>query len=227
MIVGGGNTDTNNPAINLVDIIDLNAPGPAYVPGPDLPGPGKLYVNLINLPDRTVLAANGAQYNRSGDVRTAAVYDPQANSWLSINPDPVGRNYHSSSILLPDGRVAVLGSNPADNSFDLRISVYSPSYLHRGERPTILQAPETAGYGDIVDLTVEGEVTAASLMAPMSATHQTDTNARLIDLPLAGSGNARTVQVPDNPNLVPPGPYMLTVLDADGVPSQAKWVRIS
>ncbi|WP_298582692.1 kelch motif-containing protein [uncultured Kocuria sp.] len=227
MIVGGGNTDTNNPAINLVDIIDLNAPEPTFEPGPNLPGPGKLYVNLINLPDRTVLAANGAQYNRSGDVLTAAVYDPQTNNWLSINPDPTGRNYHSSSVLLPDGRVAVLGSNPADNSFELRISVYSPSYLHRGERPQITQAPETAGYGDILNLEVEGEVTAASLMAPMSSTHQTDTNARLIDLPLAGSGSSRTVQVPDNPNLVPPGPYMLTVLDADGVPSQAKWVRIS
>ena len=67
----------------------------------------------------------------------------------------------------------------------------------------------------------------ASLMAPMSATHQTDTNARLVDLPLAGEGNTRTVQVPDNPNLLPPGPYMLTVLDAKGVPSEAKWVWIS
>ena len=227
MIVGGGNTDTNLPATNLVDIIDLNQESPAYVPGPDLPGPGKAYVNLVNLPDRTVLAANGAQYNRSGDVLTAALYDPEANSWTSINPDPVGRNYHSSSILLPDGRVAVFGSNPADNSFDFRISVYSPPYLFQGARPQVVQAPESAGYGDVLELGVEGEVVSASLMAPMSATHQTDTNARLVDLPLAGEGNTRTVQVPDNPNLLPPGPYMLTVLDAKGVPSEAKWVWIS
>lgn len=227
MIVGGGNTDGNIPATNLVDIIDLNEPTPAYEPGPTLPGPGKAYVNLVNLPDRTVLAANGAQYNRTGDVFSAALYDPEANSWSSIDPDPVGRNYHSSSILLPDGRVAVFGSNPADNSFDFRISVYSPPYLFQGERPQLTRAPERAGYGDVVELGVSGEVVSASLMAPMSATHQTDTNARLVDLPIAGEGAARTAQIPDNPNLLPPGPYMLTVLDADGVPSEAKWVWIS
>ena len=227
MIVGGGNTDTNLPATNLVDIIDLNAATPAYVPGPDLPGPGKAYVNLVNLPDRTVLAANGAQYNRTGDVATAALYDPEANAWTSVDPDPVGRNYHSSSMLLPDGRVVVLGSNPADNSFEFRISVYSPPYLFQGERPQLVQAPERAGYGDVLDLGVTGDVVSASLMAPMSATHQTDTNARLVDLPLAGEGGTRTAQVPDNPDLLPPGPYMLTVLDAAGVPSEAKWVWIS
>jgi hypothetical protein len=227
MIVGGGNTDTNNPGTNLVDIVDLSEPSPAYRPGPALPGPGKAYVNLVNLPDRTVLAANGAQYNRTGDVHTAALYDPGDNAWLPVDADPVGRNYHSSSILLPDGRVAVLGSNPMDNSFEFRISVYSPPYLFQGERPRILEAPGAAGHGDVVDLQVEGDVVSASLLAPMSSTHQTDTNARLVDLPLAGAGTSRTVQVPDNPNIVPPGPYMLTVLDAEGVPSEAKWMWIS
>ena len=227
MIVGGGNTDGNAPATNLVDVLDLSEDAPAYQPGPDLPGPGKAYVNLVNLPDRTVLAANGARFNRTGDVHTAAIYDPQDNAWTSVDADPVGRNYHSSSILLPDGRVAVMGSNPLDNSFDLRISVYSPSYMFQGERPRLLSAPQQAGYGDVLDLEVAGDIVSASLMAPMSSTHQTDTNARLIDLPLAGTGADRTAQVPDNPNLVPPGPYMLTVLNADGVPSEAEWVWVS
>lgn len=227
MIVGGGNTDANLPATSLVDIIDLSAPSPGYEPGPDLPGPGKGYVNVLNLPDRTVLAANGAQHNRSDDVHTAAIYDPVANAWRSVAADPIGRNYHSTAILLPDGRVAVLGSNPADNSFELRISVFSPPYLFGGDRPTIERAPESAGYGAAFELEVTGEVASASLMPPMSATHQTDTNARLVDLPIVGTGDVRTVQVPHNPNLLPPGPYMLTVVDADGVPSVAKWVWIS
>lgn len=227
MIVGGGNTERNAEAINLVDIIDLNSANPEYKPGPDLPGPGKAYVNLVNLPNRTVLAANGAQYNRAGNVHTAAIYDPQSNSWQSVEADPVGRNYHSTSILLPDGRVAVFGSNPMDNSFEFRISVYSPPYLFQGDRPDILQSPESATYGETLTVQVEGDVTAASLMPPMSSTHQTDTNARLVDLPMAGSGGTRTLQIPDNPNLLPPGPYMLTVLDSAGIPSVAKWVWVS
>lgn len=227
MIVGGGNTETNVPAINLVDIIDLKQPNPTYVPGPDLPGPGKTYVNLLNLPDRTVLAANGAQHNRSDNVMTAAVYQPATNSWLSIGADPVGRNYHSSAILLPDGRVAVLGSNPMDNSFDLRISVYSPKYMFNGTRPTITAAPTAATRGQQITLQTTGTIKAAQLMSPMSATHQTDSNARLVDLPMTTSGGTVSATIPSNPNLLPPGPYMLTVLDTNNLPSTAKWVWIS
>lgn len=226
MIVGGGNTETNEPAISLVDIVDLNSPTPSYSPGPDLPGPGKAYVNLVNLPDRTVLASNGARHNRASDVLTAALYDPADNQWQSVPADPVARNYHSTAILLPDGRVAVLGSNPLDNSFEFRISVYSPPYM-AADRPRILEAPKRAGYGESFTVQVDGEATAASLMSPMSATHQTDTNARLIDLPISETGNTYTVQVPENRNLVPPGPYMFTVLDGAGVPSTARWVWIS
>ncbi|WP_246858539.1 galactose oxidase early set domain-containing protein [Citricoccus sp. SGAir0253] len=227
MIVGGGNTDMNSPAINLVDIIDLSQPNPAYVPGPDLPGPGKGYVNLLNLPDRTVLAANGARHNRSDNVMTAAVYRPSTNDWLSITPDPVGRNYHSSAILLPDGRVAVLGSNPLNNSFELRISVYSPKYMFNGTRPAITSAPAKATYGEKITLRTKGTLKAAQLMSPMSATHQTDTNARLVDLPMTTKGGTVSATIPNNPNLLPPGPYMLTVLDANDIPSIAKWVWIS
>ena len=66
----------------------------------------------------------------------------------------------------------------------------------------------------------------AQLIAPLSATHQTDTNARLIDLPLSGTGTRRTAQLTANRNLVPPGPYMLTVSSASGVPSLARWVWV-
>ena len=227
MIVGGGNTDTANPGINLVDLIDLSSPTPAWTAGPAMPGPGKMYVNLVTLPDRTVLESDGAQFNRTGDVMTAAIYNTAANAWTPIAPDPVGRNYHSTATLLPDGRVVVLGSNPVDNSFETRISIYSPPYLHRGTRPTITGAPAQLGYGEAFTLDVTGSVSSASLLAPMSPTHQTDTNARLVDLPITGTGAHRSAQIPDNPNLLPPGPYMLTVLDSVGVPSVAKWVWVS
>lgn len=227
MIVGGGNADGNVPGINLVDIIDFKQAAPAYVPGPDLPGPGKMYVNLVNLPNRTVLAANGGQLNRAANIQTASIYNPATNTWKVIGADPIGRNYHSTAILLPDGRVAIMGSNPLDNSFELRISVYSPPYLFKGTRPTITSAPGAASHGQSIQLGVTGNVSSASLMPPMSATHQTDTNVRLVDLPIAGTGSNRTAQIPNNPNILPPGPYMLSVLDADGVPSISKWVWIS
>ena len=225
MIAGGGSVD-NGGSTNTTDIINLNETNPTYRPGPTLPGPGRMYLNLTTLPDRTVLASNGGQVARGGDVLSASVYSPAANTWTQVAADPIGRNYHSGSILLPDGRVAVFGSNPADGSYELRISIYEPPYLFKGTRPTITSAAADATYGQSLALGVTGTVTSASLTSPGSPTHQTDTNVRMIDLPITGSGTARTAVIPANRALVPPGPYMLTVLDDKQVPSVAQWINV-
>jgi hypothetical protein len=231
LITGGGNIDTNVPGIGLSDVIDLNDANPAYQPAADLPGEGKMYVNATILPDRTVLTTNGGRLNRddSANVLSAAVYEPTSGAWTEMAADPVGRNYHSTAVLLPDGRVAVMGSNPGDGSFELRISLYEPTYLFKGPRPTIANAPASATYGEEFSFAVGGESTIrwAQLMRPMSVTHQTDANMRLVDLPITVDAGVATVSVPANPNLLPPGPYMLTVTDSQGVPSEAVWVMIA
>ena len=71
-----------------------------------------------------------------------------------------------------------------------------------------------------------GNVASASLTSPISATHQADSNARLVDLPISDTGPSRNVTIPANRALLPPGPYMLTVVDTNGVPSPAKWINI-
>jgi hypothetical protein len=232
MIAGGGNITTQNPAINTTDLIDLKAPSPSYVPGPDLPGLGKMYLNATTLPDRTVLMTNGGQLNRdnSTNVYTAAVYNPASNAWTPVAADPIGRNYHSTSLLMPDGRVVVFGSNPGDGTFELRISMYQPTYLFGTARPTISATPTTAGYGQNFHFNVgtSGGKTIkwAQLMRPMSMTHQMDSNMRLVDLPVTVSNGVATVSVTTNHNLLPPGPYMLTVTDSAGIPSVASWVTV-
>jgi hypothetical protein len=159
-------------------------------------------------------------------VLSTALYDPVANAWTSVPADPIGRDYHSSAQLLPDGRVALIGSNPGDGSFEMRISIYEPPYLFKGTRPVVSGVPATSTWGGSFTFGVTGTPVSASLTAPMSATHQTDTNARLVDLPIAGSGTTRTAQVPTNAAVLPPGPYMLTVKDANGTVSVARWISI-
>lgn len=231
LIAGGGNSNTANPAINLTDIIDLKQAAPAYQPGPDLPGLGKMYVNATILPDRTVLLSNGGRLNRDNatNVMTAALYDPATNTMKPAAADPIGRNYHSTAVLLPDGRVAVFGSNPGDGSFEMRISMYSPGYLYRTPRPDIANVPAAATYGQNVNFTVIAQnktIRTAQLVKPMSVTHQTDSNMRLVDLPVTVQNGVATATVPANRNLLPPGPYMLSVTDSDDVPSIARWITI-
>ena len=226
MIAGGGYIDRGAAPTKSVDLINMNDANPAWSSGPDLPGPGRQYVNLTNMFDRTVLASNGATGNRTGDISAASIFNPATNAWTAIPADPVGRNYHSMNLLLPDGRVMILGSNPIDGSVEMRVSIYNPPYLFRGTRPTVASAPENAAYGELISLEVTENVASASLTSPMSSTHQMDTNSRLVDLPITGTGTTRTAAVPGNAAVLPPGPYMLTVLDDKGAVSVARWITI-
>lgn len=226
MIAGGGYIDQGAAPTNSVDLINMNDATPVWTPGQNLPGPGRQYVNLTNMFDRTVLASNGATGNRTGNISAASIFNPATDAWTTIPADPVGRNYHSMNLLLPDGRVMILGSNPIDGSVEMRVSIYNPPYLYRGTRPTVTSAPANATYGQSISFEVTGNVASASLTSPMSSTHQMDTNSRLVDLPITGTGTTRNAVVPSNAALLPPGPYMLTVLDDKGAVSTARWITI-
>ena len=142
MIAGGGNIDTNT-AGNGLDRPDRHegrravvaGPGPACAgrTGPDVPEPDH------PLPDRTVLASNGATHtgNRHGPTWAGCGVSTtrSTNTWTTAAADPIGRNYHSAAVLLQDGRVAVFGSNPADGSYEMRISLYEPPYLFKRHPP--------------------------------------------------------------------------------------------
>src|SRR3954471_8146081 len=79
MVIGGGGPAH---ATNHCDIVNLNAPGPHYVPAPDLAHARGLH-NCVILPDRTVLVSGGGY---RGETRTDAVhqaerYDPATNAF--------------------------------------------------------------------------------------------------------------------------------------------------
>ena len=112
MIVGGGNTEQFADGTDAVDIINLNDASPRYAPGPAVPGGGRTYINLVTLPDRTVLATGGAHGNRGAEVISSSTYDPVGNRWIDAADDPIGRGYHASAILLADGRVATRACTP-------------------------------------------------------------------------------------------------------------------
>lgn len=240
LTIGGGNVDTNATANRLTDIVDLKAASPQYRPGPLIPqgtlaggapqtgAQGKMYVSLVLLPDGTVFETGGALHNRADPVFEASIFDPQTNTFRAgMAKDPVPRTYHSSAFLLPDGRVMAIGENPGNGSFDNRISVYSPPYLFKGARPAIQTVASTNwGYGTTQRITVSSAVTRASLIRPAAVTHSSDPNQRFVELPMTVSGNTIDLNVTSNPNLAPPGWYMLFVHNANGVPSTAKWVKL-
>lgn len=242
LTLGGGNIDSNPAANRLTDIIDLKAADPAYTMGPPIPqgtvdlgngkvaqtgSQGKMYVSAVLLPDGKVLETGGGLHNRADPVFEASLFDPATSSFDPVAADPEARGYHSSAFLLPDGRVMATGDNPGNGTWNHDVSIYTPPYLLKGTRPTITSVIDNEWvYGDTQRITVDRPVVKAELIRPAAVTHSSDPNQRFVDLPLSVDGNNVDLNVTSNPNLAPPGWYMLFAVDANGVPSVARWVHL-
>ncbi|WBB62987.1 kelch motif-containing protein [Streptomyces sp. WMMC500] len=241
MVLGGGGVGESPKATPRTSIIDLTQEEPAYEDGPSLPT-GTRYLNSVIMPDDTVFTSGGSRDYRGrgdSDIHKAQFYDPRTNSFTRAADPEVGRNYHSEAVLLPDGRVAVFGSDPLfgdrantrPGTFEKRIEIFTPPYLHKADDATRLEigaGPKRPGRGQEATYEVAGaeRVVKARLMRPGSVTHVTDVEQRSIQLDVERGDGKVTVTVPEDPNLVPPGWYMLFVADGKGVPSEAKWVHV-
>ncbi len=193
--------------------------------------------NTVILPDGSLLTVGGntGLYGYQNPEFSTELYSKAANdttgTWNKLAPHSIQAAYHSTAILLPDATV-MLSQDDMDYSaqaaFQHKLQVFSPPYLFRGNQPVITAAPATLTYGQsFVVSTDRGGMVSAMLVAPSATTHGNDMHQRAIKLAVQALSNGLMAQVPTSSALVPPGFYMLFVLDAVGIPSVAKFVRIS
>ncbi|GID27502.1 galactose oxidase early set domain-containing protein [Paractinoplanes brasiliensis] len=242
MLFGGGEVGESPISTTRTAIADLDASIPIYEPGPDLPQPAR-YLSTVLLPDDTVFTTGGSSGYRGGpyggkprsDLFNSQIYQPSSNAFATAAESSVGRNYHSEAILLPDGRVITLGSDPLydetgknPGSFEKRIEVYSPPYLFQGERPVITGGPTTVQRGTTVTFTTGStNVQRARLMRPSAVTHVVDVDQRSVAVDIKPTEDGLAITIPQQKGLVPSGWYMLFLVDDKGVPSVARWVRVA
>ncbi|MET7753767.1 kelch motif-containing protein [Streptomyces sp. NPDC005389] len=242
MVLGGGGVGESSRSTARTSIVDVSQDSPVFTDGPALPQ-GTRYLSSVLLPDDTVLTTGGSEDYRGrggSDILKAQFYDPRSNAFTAAAAPTVGRNYHSEALLLPDGRVATFGSDPLfddkDNTrlgtFEQRVEVFTPPYLHRAgaDRPVLGEGPQELDQNGRATFKTRdaGRIVKARLMRPSAVTHTTDVEQRSVELGLTQSQNGTTVtvDVPEDRTLVPPGWYMLFVTDANGIPSEAKWIQV-
>ncbi|MFF5703501.1 galactose oxidase-like domain-containing protein [Streptomyces sp. NPDC012794] len=210
---------------------------------------GRTQDDTLILPDATLLTVNGAlstrdygngPFNPKADLkyRRTELRDP-AGHWRLGPAQRLPRGYHSNALVMPDGRVMVTGdelqqiANDPDirDAMDGSIEIYEPAYLHRGgTRPALDRVPRgelAHGAAFEVRSSTAAAVRRAVLLAPTTVTHSVNTSQRHLELPVtAVRGDGITLRTPPTPADAPPGYYMLFLLDARGVPSTAKWVKL-
>jgi hypothetical protein len=104
------------------------------------------------------------------------------------------------------------------------MEVFSPPYLFKGPRPTIVSAPDRLRWNQnfTVSCSNPAGITRAVLIRCGSATHGFDADQRLVELQVQSpTATGLVVKAPPNCNIAPPGYYMLFVVNAVGVPSRA------
>ena len=227
------NGSTTYSADGGTAVIDMSAPTPAWRSTAPMAF-GRSYHNLTLLPDGTVLASGGMSVSDGTDltkaVLPAEIWNPDTETWTTVASLQNGREYHSTALLLPDGRVLMGGGGalPGRATDQTNAEIYSPPYLFKGPRPTITSAPATANYGLSFDVTTPNaaQIAHVSLIRSPSVTHAFDQNQRFQFLNFTAGAGKVTVQAPATSNLAPPGDYLLYLVDTNGVPSLGAFVRV-
>ncbi len=199
----------------------------------------RAFHNSVVLPNGQVLIVGGQTYavgfDDANSVLVPELFDPVTETFTTMRPIAVPRNYHSLAILLPDARVVsagggLCGSGCVANHADLQI--LTPHYLLNDDgtpavRPVITAAPTSARYGTTMTVTTNSAITSFAMVRASSTTHTVNNDQRRLKLTFRATGtNTWAVDVPTNPGWALAGDWMLFAMNADGVPSVARTVRV-
>jgi hypothetical protein len=171
----------------------------------------------------------GTEFNDlTRPVHAAELWDPASGAWRTLASNTVVRGYHSTSLLMPDGRVLNAGSGdgaglPAERNAEM----FSPPYLFRGARPTISSAPTAIRYNRTFRVLTPNAsaIAKVSLIRLGSVTHGFNMNQRYESLAFTADATGLTVTLTTRRN-TPPGHYMLFILNGADVPSVAAVVQV-
>jgi hypothetical protein len=226
LYAGGGRTT------NTAEIIDLNQAAPAWHYTGTM-SYARRNVNATILPTGEVLVTGGTGGTTDNDesraVFAAELWNPSTGTWSLMSSGSVVRGYHSTAILLPDGRVLVSGNGDSDAATDQRTAeLYSPPYLFKGARPVISAVTSSWGYGQsiFVSSAQASSIKSVTLLRLGSTTHTVNMNQRFNRLSFTPGTGGLNVKSPVSRNLAPPGHYLLFILNGNGVPSTGKIVQL-
>lgn len=255
LIVGGStatgydfNTHSDAPSVRGAFIFEFNRGSPQdsrWRNTLNPPNRARLLSDTVLLPDGTIFVVNGiatgtASGHSANNVFEPELFDPATETFTSMPTQDTmhPRAYHSTAVLLPDGRVAIAGNTALYNNpdpgaaapfDDTSIQIFNPPYLSKGPRPAAKNLPLSVDYGQTVTFESSGgpAITNAMMMRPCAVTHTQDMDQRAVRLKMGTDKKGATnFIVPMDRSLAPPGPYMIFFLTADGIPSVAQWVFV-
>lgn len=225
-------------ATSTIESIDFASSNPKWAQQSSGLHIGRSYSNTVTLPDGNAVVVGGGA-GKIGKKINYAVRADHKNRRVELLNLKTGRTrlgpyevedraYHSTALLLPDGRVWSAGDDANPNNLNDTAEIYSPPYLFRGARPKVTSAPRSLRLGTRFTIRTRGRNgRRAVLMAPQAITHGAEMNGRTVELKtVSRRGSRMTLALTGNAAIAPPQWYMLFVIGDRGVPSVARWVKV-
>lgn len=255
LIAGGGSVPLQGGGFaptRTAETIDLSNTNNPWQPTGSMTYPRRHH-DLTILADGKVLATGGTKgegFNNTCPehvIYAAELWNPKEGTWTTMATMPRRRQYHSTAVLLRDGRVLVGGTTeepvgspqppPAPPCPPFvgqgRNDIFTPPYLYNSDgtyaaRPLIHTAPQSVNYGQqfYVHTPSSASIDRVTLVRLSSVTHGVNMNQRFNELDFQRIGNVLLVTAPSSNNACPPGHYMLFIINSAGVPSIAKIVQV-
>jgi hypothetical protein len=206
-----------------------------------------MHLSAVILPTAEVFVCGGVVtpglVGPANDRRdNAPVFDPEmlvrrdngAWAWSKVRlaKSSIPRNYHSTALLMPDGRVWTAGSNIGGrpggvNQRKLQVEIYEPWYMCR-ERPIIRGSFTEVEAGGRIHVRVKSKrkIVRLAIVRCGSSTHSFNGDERYIGLAdVTHDGDLCKGSLLRNGTAVP-GYYLLFAINDEGVPSAGKFIRV-
>ena len=220
---------------NGVLLVDVTGSTPSVRETTKTTQEGRLWANTVVLPNGKVMVIGGSAVLNAGQGASyrPEIWDPATEQWSLMSQSQRMRLYHSTAILLKDGRILVSGGGAPGPEDNKNSEIFTPPYLFDASglasRPTISSAPEEAPYGANISVShPSGDtISRVTLIKTGAVTHAFNMEQRFIEADFTDTSSGVRVQIPDSANIATPGHYLMFLINDEGVPSTGHIIRIS
>jgi Domain of unknown function (DUF1929) len=218
-------------------VIDISGKSPAITPSPNV-SQDRFWASGTVMADGRVLINGGSMVinKLQGVAYRTEIWDPATNQWSFGASAAKPRLYHSNALLLTDGTVVTAGGGAPGPVNNLNAEIFYPSYLYRtdgsgqpADRPTLAVDQSVVRVGATITGTVGAsqQIGRVTFVRAGSATHSTNLDQRLVELPFTQVGQQIAAKLPSNAMTLLPGYYMIFAFNTAGVPAIASIVLVT